>query len=150
LDAIIRKRKKTTTAAINPVRIALIFSPLKKRLILFRSQRLKLYYIAFLFRFAVSPDLQPGTGAIYPLPAAFRANFKDASDMMKAVRKDIAFGATYRLPPCKDRLVFLLERQGGVIRTVYPDIAFDAGRSSFSLFTAKSANCQLFCLYHLA
>jgi len=65
---------------------------------------------------------------------------------MKASRKDIAFGAPYRLPPCKDRLVFLLKRQGGVIRTVYPDTAFGAGRSPFHLLTAKSANCQLFCL----
>jgi len=86
-----------------------------------------LYYIAFLFRFAVGPDLQSLAAAIYPLPAAFRADFKHTSDMMKAARKDIAFGAPYSLSPCKDRIVFLLERQGGKIRTVYPDIAFDAG-----------------------
>jgi hypothetical protein len=71
--------------------------------------------------------------------------------MMKAARKDVAFGAPYRrLPSCEDRLVFLLQRQGGVIRTVYPDAAFDAGRSTFGLFTAKSANCQFICLYHFA
>ena len=63
---------------------------------------------------------------------------------MKTSRKDIAFGAPYRLPSCKDRLGFFLKRQGGVIRTVYPDTAFDAGRSPFRFFTAKSANCQFF------
>jgi len=131
------------TAAINPLRILLIFSLCKKK-------RLKLYYIAFLFRFAVSPDLQSGTATIYPFAAAFRANFKDASDVMKTSRKDIAFGAPYRLPSCKDRLCFFLKRQGGIIRTIYPDTAFDAGRSPFRFFTAKSANSQLFCLYHFA
>jgi hypothetical protein len=70
--------------------------------------------------------------------------------MVKAAGKDIAFGAPYYLSPRKDRLIFLLKRQGCVIRTVYPDTAFDAGRSTFRLFTAKSANCQLFCLYHFA
>ena len=74
--------------------------PVKKRLILFRSPDfVELNYIAFLFRFAVSPDLDSGAGTIYPLSAAFRANFKDASDMMKAAGKDIAFGAPYRLVP---------------------------------------------------
>ena len=106
-----------------------------------------MYYVAFLFRFADSPDLQSLAATIYPLPPAFRADFKDASDMMKAARKDIAFGAPHRcLRSCKDRLVFLLKRQGCVIRTVYPDTAFGAGRSPFHLFTAKSANCQFFCL----
>ena len=112
---------------------------------LFFLQRLKLYYVAFLFRFAAGTDLQSLATTIYPLSTAFRADFKDASDMMKAARKDIAFGAPYRrLPSCKDRLVFFLKRQGSVIHTVYPDTAFGAGRSPFHLFTAKSANCQFF------
>jgi len=85
-----------------------------------------LYYIAFLFRFAVSPDLESGAGAIYPLSPAFRANFKDASYMMKTAGKNIAFGTPYRFSLCKDRLDFLLKRQRGVISAVNPDTAYDA------------------------
>lgn len=107
-------------------------------------QRLELYYLAFFFRFAVSSDFQSGTDAIYPLPSAFGANFKDASDMVKAARKNVAFGAPHSRPAlCKDRFVLLLERQGSVIFTINSDNAFDARRSAFRLFSAKRTNSQI-------
>jgi hypothetical protein len=109
------------------VRIVLIFSSRKRLLILFGSPDLiKLYYITFLFRFAVSPELRSGAGAIYPFTPAFRADFKNASYMMKTAGKDIAFGAPCRFSLCKDRLGFLPERQRGIISAVYPNTAFDA------------------------
>jgi len=68
--------------------------------------------------------------------------------MMKAARKHVAFGAPNFLSLCKDSFVFSLKRQRSVIFALYPDNAFDAGRSAICLFTAKSANCQLFYLLY--